>query len=160
MFKRIHKLTCSNTAVSVQNFLFPLWNAIMTTGIWSDWLVSEAQVKNVPLMSSSRAEPLPFGPLWAKPLNPEPADAGGGPGFHERRPEAHHQHTGWLTVRFAAADLTLVRLRQRLVKIKWFACFVTESFTGEAEEVEVGEDVGTLSYSVQSGSPGNGKNGP
>lgn len=45
-------------------------------------------------MSPSRAEPLQFGPFRAKPHDPEPADVGGGSGFHEWRLKAHHQHTG------------------------------------------------------------------
>ena len=38
--------------------------------------------------------------------------------------------------------------------------FGAESLAREAEEVEVGEDVGPLSHTVQSRGPGNGKNGP
>lgn len=37
---------------------------------------------------------MPLGPDRAKPLNPEAAGAGGGPGLHQRRPAADHQHPG------------------------------------------------------------------
>lgn len=41
-----------------------------------------------------------------------------------------------------------------------FGSFDAESFSREAEEAEVREDVGPLPHTVQSGGPGNGKNGP
>lgn len=42
------------------------------------------------VMCSSRAEPLSSGPLWAKQLNQEPSDPGGGPGLHQRGLKTHH----------------------------------------------------------------------
>lgn len=37
--------------------------------------------------------------------------------------------------------------------------FVAESVTGETEEAKIREDLGSFPHTVQSGGPGNGKNG-
>lgn len=112
------------------------------------------------LMCSSRAESLSSGPLWAKPLNQEPSNPGGGPGFHQRGLKTHHQHTGALT---QPVDTKLHFLSALFLAMDVWMCvlffnFLIESFTWEAKKVKVGENLGPLSHAVQSGGPRNGKN--
>lgn len=53
-----------------------------------------------------------------------------------------------------------VKMSLLIVIFCFFPNLNTESFTWEAKEVEVREDVGPLAHTFQSGGPGNGKNGP